>query len=98
MSPQGVRGGYPHNSVRFICKHVGVFKCRKQHSGWILCREERGYDLSEQQQDFLSLPPRLSWANSWPAHSPPITRAAEPPPLSTNSSHTTYSWLLKQIF
>lgn len=97
-SPWGACGGYPHNSVRFICKHVGVFKCRKRHSSWILCHEESAYDLSEQQQDFLSLPPCLSWANSWQARSPPITQAAEPPPLSTDSFRTTYSWLLKHIF
>lgn len=49
-------GGYPHYSVRFVRKHIGVFKCRKCHSSWILCCEDSGYDLSGQQQDSPSLP------------------------------------------
>lgn len=78
---------------------TGVFKCRKWHSSWVLCQEGSAYDLSEHRQDFLSLPPwLLGWANSWPAHSPPITWAAKPPPLSAEGSHTTCSWLLKQVF
>lgn len=78
---------------------TGMFKCRKWHSSWVLCHEGSAYDLSEHRQDFLSLPRwLLGWANSWPAHSPPITWAAKPPPLSAEGSHTTCSWLLKQVF
>lgn len=64
------------------CPDIGVFKCRKWYSSWVLCHEDSGYDLSEHQQDFLSLPPCLFvWANSRPARSPPITWASKPPPL-----------------
>lgn len=51
-----VCGTYPHNCVCFIWNHICVFKSRKWHSSRILCLEESGYDLSEQQQKFLSLP------------------------------------------
>lgn len=78
---------------------IGVFKCRKRFSSWVLCHEDSGYDLSECQQDCHSLPPGLfGWANSRPARSPPITWASKPPPLNTEGSHTTCSRLLKQVF
>lgn len=94
--------GFPHAFPSGVMKSfpdIGVFKRRKWHSSWVLCHEGSGYDLSKHQEDFLSLPPcLLGWANSWPVLSPPITWAAKPPPLKKEGSHTTCSWLLKQVF